>query len=289
MDDLRTSFLLALLTAACLGGCSSSHERFPDGGGGEACGPTTCDPGLVCCNASCGICVEPGSSCPAIACVPDAGLVDAGGTACGDTTCAPGERCCPGCTPEEAVCVSEGELCPSGPPCELDAGLPRACGARLGDTCAADEFCDFESFGCDWADATGTCRPRPEECTTELFPVCGCDGVTYPNPCAAQMAGTDVASEGPCPGDRDCGPMDVRGSGPCAAFFGYAWDGDECVGLSGCDCEGPDCGALYDTYDACLDDHLECIDDCRATGCPDGQRCERCWSDYACLPDGAVC
>lgn len=27
-----------------------------------------CDPGLVCCNESCGICAQPGEPCPAIAC-----------------------------------------------------------------------------------------------------------------------------------------------------------------------------------------------------------------------------
>lgn len=35
---------------------------------GVACGDVTCGPGLVCCNASCGICTEPGEFCIQIAC-----------------------------------------------------------------------------------------------------------------------------------------------------------------------------------------------------------------------------
>jgi hypothetical protein len=35
----------------------------------QSCGPVTCDPGMVCCNASCGICTEPGGVCTQQACV----------------------------------------------------------------------------------------------------------------------------------------------------------------------------------------------------------------------------
>jgi hypothetical protein len=35
---------------------------------GSACGPTSCGEGMVCCNASCGICTPPGYACIQIAC-----------------------------------------------------------------------------------------------------------------------------------------------------------------------------------------------------------------------------
>lgn len=36
---------------------------------GEVCGPTVCEPGLVCCNESCGECTRPGQPCITIGCV----------------------------------------------------------------------------------------------------------------------------------------------------------------------------------------------------------------------------
>lgn len=38
---------------------------------GEACGSTTCGAGLVCCNASCGICTKPDMVCIQRACAPE--------------------------------------------------------------------------------------------------------------------------------------------------------------------------------------------------------------------------
>src|SRR5258706_218050 len=42
------------------------------------------------------------------------------------------------------------------------AGGTRACGARLGDTCRQDEYCDFPDDQCGAADGTGVCRARPQ-------------------------------------------------------------------------------------------------------------------------------
>ena len=43
----------------------------PDGNNGQAetCGDSVCGAGLVCCNASCGICTEPGGFCTQLACL----------------------------------------------------------------------------------------------------------------------------------------------------------------------------------------------------------------------------
>ncbi len=44
----------------------------------------------------------------------------------------------------------------------------------------------------------GACRNRPEVCTEEFNPVCGCDGVTYSNGCNAAAAGVSIARNGSC-------------------------------------------------------------------------------------------
>lgn len=45
---------------------------------------------------------------------------------------------------------------------------------------------------------TGPAKPDSCVCTREYFPVCGCDGVTYPNPCVARCE-VLVYTPGECP------------------------------------------------------------------------------------------
>lgn len=55
-----------------------------------------------------------------------------------------------------------------------------------------------------------------------------------------------------------CDAQDARGVGMCEAFFGYAWDGGACVGLSGCSCEGADCGSTWGDPAECEAAHAMC-------------------------------
>lgn len=73
------------------------------------------------------------------------------------------------------------------------------CGGRNPRPCGDGLYCSFTLAAiCGWADAGGTCAPRPQICTAQYDPVCGCDRRTYSNTCAAASAGTSVSARGQC-------------------------------------------------------------------------------------------
>lgn len=100
--------------------------------------------------------------------------------------------------PEPEPEPAEPELAEPEPEPE-EGSADKVCGARVGDTCAADEYCAYEpSEMCGWADATSVCKKKPEMCTMDHDPVCGCDQKVYSNACAAAAAGTGVLKKGDC-------------------------------------------------------------------------------------------
>ena len=78
------------------------------------------------------------------------------------------------------------------------ADEPAACGGIAGLQCGAQEFCEFQANTCGAADQSGICAPKPEFCTREFRPVCGCDDKTYANDCERRAAGVALLKEGEC-------------------------------------------------------------------------------------------
>ncbi len=73
-----------------------------------------------------------------------------------------------------------------------EPGSVRACGRK--------GFCDLGGKAqCGRANVPGVCALRPQACIALFDPVCGCDGTTYGNACAAHAAGIGVDHGGPCP------------------------------------------------------------------------------------------
>ena len=84
---------------------------------------------------------------------------------------------------------------PDGAGAGGDAGTPGCTGDH--DCTASDQYCKKEACNA----ATGHCTARTDACTgydATFNPVCGCDGMTYYNPCVAEREGVNVRTAGEC-------------------------------------------------------------------------------------------
>lgn len=129
---------------------------------------------------------------------------------------------CPGAVAPGGDCIS-GDCCPPGYYCAKDPG-----------TC----------------DGPGVCTALPERCTLELNRVCGCDGVTYANPCIAASAGANIDHMGAC--EDDPPPVDGCTTNDDCDIESYCSTEDgECDEVGECRPRPEICIALFDPVCGC--------------------------------------
>lgn len=113
----------------------------------------------------------------------------------------------------------------------------------------------------------------PDECAV-IFVSCEVGQQPFSDECGCGCINTDSGSNDPEPSPGTgptCSAWDVDAEGDCDWIIGYGYDGDNCVGYSGCDCVGSDCHRLTDSVEDCQKQIRDCDYTC---GNPDGVICD---------------
>jgi len=207
-------------------------------GQGQACGKNTCAAGQVCCNASCGICTEPGGVCIQLACDDD------DKPTCAATTCPVGQECVEG--PNGAECKDPGgsascaaTLCLEGTYCDDSSGQAKciplpSCKDML---CKPGTHCALQEVQC----VRAPCPPQPS-CVPDSDPclVADCDGNCLPvngKPLCVPLECKDPCQTVKCGKGTHCEPKEVQCvTTPCCPAA-------ECVADDAQACGDNTCGA----------------------------------------------
>lgn len=212
----------------------------------------------------------------------DGGTHD-GGVSCNaldQAACAARSDCavvsCPSCDPKQPLvgCIDKGQpapLCPTPicAPCSQRTDAA-SCVAAAGQGCYVFDCCGFvsclgpedEPMACG-ADCIANCGDIKDEANCSATPYC--HNVYFG-----------------CPSNAKC--SDVPEWKACSNYQAA------CTAETLCDAVPPTCppghvpGIANGCYEGCVKQEA-----CCPTACDAGSTCQQCWTDYTCLPDGAVC